>query len=720
MSCFESKPLSTAQSHRSGLLLLAFAAAPLPAWAGPQDAEPRTLDRLQVTATRSAQPTAAVPAAISVVDAELLDSATLGVSLSEKLALVPGLLARNRHNYAQDEQVSIRGFGTRSAFGIRGVRLYLDGIPATMPDGQGQLSHFQLATAERIEVLRGPFSALYGNASGGVLQLFTADGQAPGEVEASAVFGGYGQRRLGLTANDAFERVDYRVGITRFDSDGYREHSRATRESFNGKANIALGDSGRLTLVANVLHAPDIEDPQGLTRAQFDTDPRQASAGALAFDTRKSVRQRQLGAVYEHEFDPASRLRVLAYGGEREVSQVLSIPVGTQRSPLSGGGIIAFESPYRGVDARWTVQRQLAGQPVEWTVGLAHDRQQQDRSGFENFVGDQLGVRGALRLRQYDTVESFDQYAQMLWRPHDAWSLMAGMRRSEVRFRSDDRFITERNPDDSGRVRYDAVSPVLGASVRLRPALHAYAAYGEGFETPTFNEISYRGDGGSGLNFELQPARTRSAEAGLKLDRDDGLRAELAVFRADTRQEITAATSAGGRTTFQNAGRARRRGVELSAMLPLAPGLRAWLAATYLDARFVDAFLTCSGVPCRSPDLLVPAGRRIPGVPRTSAAVALHWGGETGWQARVDGQYLGAVPVAQTRDERAPAYAVFGASVGYGVRSESGDGRVFVAVQNLADRRYAGSIIVNESNGRHYEPAPDRHWLAGFEWRWRD
>jgi iron complex outermembrane receptor protein len=698
-----------------------FALAILPAFTGAASAQdtPLTLDRVQVTATRSPYAVEATPAAISVIDGELLDSDTLGVALSEKLALVPGVLARHRQNFAQDEQVSIRGFGTRSAFGIRGVRLYLDGIPATMPDGQGQLSHFHLDTAERIEVLRGPFSALYGNASGGVLQVFTADGEAPGSVEAEAVAGGYGQRRLSVGANDAFEDFDYRLGYTRFRTDGFRDHSRARRDSFNGKANVTVGDAGRLTIVANALHAPDIEDPQGLTREQFDADPRQASAGALAFDTRKSVRQRQLGVVYEHDVSTDAQLRLLAYGGERDVAQVLSIPVGTQRNPLSGGGVIELDSPYRGVDARWTAQDRFAGGPLEWTVGLAHDRQQQSRAGYENFVGDRLGVRGALRLRQDDLVESFDQYAQALWRPADAWSLVAGVRRSEVTFRSRDRYITERNPDDSGRVRHRAVSPVLGASVRLRPALHAYAAYGHGFETPTFNELGYRRDGGSGLNFELEPARTRSGELGLKLDRDDGVRAELVVFRADTRDELTAATSAGGRSTFQNAGRARRSGAELSASLPFAAQGRAWFALTYLDARFVDGFLTCSGVPCTVPELVVPAGRRIPGVPRTTAAVGVQWGGEVGWQARIDSQYVGAVPVSQGGDERAPAYAVFGASGGYGFRRANGDGRVFVAVQNLADRRYAGSVIVNESNGRHYEPAPGRQLLLGVEWRWR-
>lgn len=680
----------------------------------------KTLDRVQVIATRTPRATAEVPASINVIEGADFETDSLGATLSEKLATVPGLLARNRQNYAQDEQLSIRGFGTRSSFGIRGVRLYVDGIPATMPDGQGQVSHFNLATAQRIEVLRGPFSALYGNASGGVLQLFTADGDAPGSIGAGLAGGSDGQQRISLDARGARESFDYNLGLTHFATDGYREHSRAERTSLNGKVNVPLEEGSRLTLLVNALESPHTRDPQGLTREQFETDPRQASAGAQAFNTRKSVSQQQLGAVFEHDVADDSQLRLLAYGGERHITQFLSIPVGTQRNPLSGGGVIDLRAPYAGMDARWSRQASWLRRPLEWVVGVNFDTQRQQRRGYENFVGDALGVRGALRLDQNDRVEAFDQYAQATWYADDAWSLMAGLRRSAVTFRSRDRYITAANPDDSGRVRYNATSPVLGANYRLRPALHVYAAYGHGFETPTFNELGYRADGGSGLNFGLQPARTRSGEVGLKLDRPDGLRSEIALFRADTRDELAVATSAGGRTTFQNAGHARRLGAEWSAGVPLAELWRASIALTYVDAHFRDGFLTCASTPCSTPNTLVPANTRIPGVPRITAYAALRWGGELGWHARVDGQYVGAVAVNNTGDERANAYAVFGVSGGYGFRAARSEGRVFLGVGNLFDRRYAGSVIVNESNRRYFEPAPGRNFVAGVELRWRD
>ena len=686
--------------------------------------QPAELDRIQVTATRTPQAAQDVPASISVVEGADYRTDTQGATLSEKLATVPGVLARNRHNLAQDEQLSIRGFGTRASFGIRGVRLYVDGVPATMPDGQGQVSHFPLATAERIEVLRGPFSALYGNASGGVIQLFTTNGTAPASVGIAAVGGSDDSRRLSMDlrgARAAFHdgTFDYSIGFNHYATDGFRDHSRAERNAFNGKVEVALGGT-TLTMLANALETPETLDPLGLSRAQFEADPRQATEGAHLFNTRKSVSQQQVGAVLAHDVADAAQVRMLAYAGEREVVQFLAIPVGTQRNPLSGGGVIDLRAPFAGIDVRWTQTTTLGGKPFEFVVGLGYDRLHQERRGYENFIGAQLGVRGALRLQQDDRVIAFDQYAQATWRPDDAWSLMVGVRRNAVKFRSRDRYITAANPDDSGQVTYRATTPVFGVGWQPRPSLHAYASYGHGFETPTFNELGYRADGRSGLNFDLRPARTRSGEIGFKLAREHGVRAELVLFRADTRDELTVNTSSGGRTTFQNAGDARRAGVEWSLSLPLSEAWRAQFAYTYVDARFRDGFLTCVTTPCAQANTMVAPDTRIPGVSRHTLHAALHWGGEIGWHARIEGQYVDAVPVNNLDDERADAYAVFGASAGYGFRDARSEGRVFFAVGNLFDRRYAGSVIVNEGNRRYYEPAPGRTATVGIEWRWRD
>ncbi|UHQ20703.1 TonB-dependent receptor [Lysobacter sp. KIS68-7] len=680
-----------------------------PAAAFAQTATPTILDRVQVTATRLAEPARDVPASVSVIERGDGRTDALGATLSERLATVPGLLARDRHNYAQDEQISIRGFGTRASFGIRGLRLYLDGVPATMPDGQGQVSHMPLQFARRIEVLRGPFSVSYGNASGGVVQVFTDDPASPGSARVTGAMGADASRRVSIEGNDQRGAFGWLVGAQHFATDGFRDHSAAERTLLHGKL-VFDGDATHASLVLDTLDAPHAQDPLGLDRAQFERDPTQASPNALLFNTRKSVEQRQVGTVIEH-----GGLRAMAYAGRRDIEQFLAVPVSTQGNPLSSGGVVDLHAPYSGVDVRWSDG--APGATFAWVAGLAYDQQRQDRLGYENFVGDTLGVRGAMRADQTDRVDALDPYLQATWRPSDAWSLTAGVRHSRVRFRSDDAYITDANPDDSGRVTYTATSPVFGIRWRANDAIDIYAAYGEGFETPTFNELQYRSDGGSGLNFALQAAQTRSMEAGLKFARG-GMRTEFTLFQASTDDELTVNTSAGGRTTYQNAGRAERTGLELSGDVPLGGAWQAEFALTWLDARFTDGFLACASTPCTTPDVPVPANSRIPGLPRGAVQIAVKWGGDVGWHARIEGAYVGAVRVNNFDDESAPPYAVFGASAGYGFAAGDGDGRVFLAVDNLGDRMYAGSVIVNEANRRYYEPAPGRGATIGFEWRW--
>ncbi|MEO7324862.1 MAG: TonB-dependent receptor [Dokdonella sp.] len=675
------------------------------------------LPAVVVTATRTEQPAFDVPASIDVVDIDDTRD-TLGVNPSEYLSGIPGLLARDRQNYAQDEQISIRGFGARSTFGVRGVRLYTDGIPATMPDGQGQVSHFNLDSAERIEVLRGPFSALYGNSSGGVIQVFTADGSQPPEVDLGIAAASYGTWRASANARGVSGPLDYNLDVTHFQTDGYRDHSEAKRESGNAKLGFRIGDSGKLTLLVNTLALPNAQDPLGLTHAQFNADPTQVSASAVQFDSRKSVHQNQGGAIYEQDLGGGNALRVLGYYGQRDITQFLSVPVATQGNPLHAGGVVDLGSDYGGSDARWTWRGDFGGRPFEIAAGVAWDRQNQARRGYENFVGSTLGVRGTLRRDEDDTVSNFDEYVQASWRFADAWSLSAGLRHSDVKFDSVDHYITASNPNDSGRVDYGANTPVAGLLWRAASWANAYASYGKGFETPTFNELGYRADGGAGLAFGLTPSHSRNRELGLKLRPAQDIEANFAVFRADTRDELAVATNAGGRTTYQNIGKARRDGAEAALSMRLSHDWRLQFAYTWLDATFRSPFLTCAGAPCTTPNTPVAAGARIPGIPKNDLHVALRWGREQGWRASLQGDYVGAVTVNDLGTDAAPSYVVAAADIGYGFEVTSGQLRTFARIDNLFNRAYAGSVIVNDANGRYFEPAPDRTLMLGVQWQW--
>jgi len=702
-------------AQRWGAAWCALAAAQAVAQvASPAQTQPRQLQPVVVTATRTDALAFDVPASIDRIDGDELRNARAQVNISESLGGIPGLLARDRQNYAQDVQISVRGFGARSTFGIRGVRLYVDGIPATLPDGQGQISHVELGSVGRIEVLRGPFSALYGNSSGGVIQVFTEEGSGAPRLKFDATGGSDGTLRLGVQASGSTDGgMAYLVGASRFRSDGYRDHSATTRTLANSKLVLRPDESSTLTLVANHLALPRAQDPLGLTRAQFEADPRSVDGSALRFDTRKTVDQTQGGLVYERRIDAGNTLGLTAYHGERGTEQFQSIPVATQASALHPGGVIDLARTYRGVDLRWTFKGQLLEAPLTLVTGLAYDALDEHRRGYQNFVGASLGVQGALRRDEDNAVSNADQYLQASWQVTPRWSLTAGLRHSRIRFDSSDNYITGINPDDSGRAAYSATLPVLGVMFAVNPENHLYASAGRGFETPTLNELAYRPGGATGLNLGLQAARSTSLEVGLKSRSPDFGEWTAALFQTRTGNEIVTQTNLGGRSTFQNAGATLRRGFELGWSQYFGQHLRVQAATTLLNATYRDAFATCTATPCAAPNQTIPAGKRIPGVARATLFGAVGWTPPTGWRGGTELRYVSRVYVNDSNSDAAAGYSVAAAHVGYAAQAGRWALNGFLRVDNLFARRYAGSVIVNEGNRRYFEPAPGRTWLLG-------
>jgi iron complex outermembrane receptor protein len=671
-------------------------------------AEPTVLAPVVVTATRTELAPFDVPASIDRIDGDALRAGRAQVNLSEGLGAVPGLLARDRQNYAQDVQISVRGFGARASFGIRGVRLYVDDIPATLPDGQGQITNVEIGTVGRVEVLRGPFSALYGNSSGGVISIYSEAPSGPPRVDAGIAFGSDGLRRVAASSSGKTGDFAYTLGASRFETDGYRQHGAAERRLANARLNWKLGTDTQLTLVANSVELPEAQDPLGLTRAQWQADPRGVDPAALSFDTRKTMQQTQGGLVLEHGIDAANSLRLMVYRGHRTTLQFQSIPVATQGNALHPGGVIDLARDYEGADLRW----RWKGATASVVAGIAADELREHRVGTQNYIGTTLGVQGALRRDETNRVRNADPYLQAEWRPTPAWLVNAGVRRATVRFNSADAYITKTNPDDSGAARYGATLPVLGVSYAVSETLRVYATAGRGFETPTLNELAYRPSGLTGMNFGLQASRSHSVETGIKARPAPGAELALALFETRTDNEIVTQTNAGGRATFQNAGATRRRGLEASGSWQLAPTLQAQAAATWLDARYRDGFLTCTATPCAAASTPVPAGNRIPGIARSALFGAVTWQPAGGWRFGVEGRALDKVYVNDLNSDAAPGHATVAAYAGYQLNVGAWDLGALLRVDNLADRRYAGSVIVNDGNGRFFEPAPGRTWLA--------
>lgn len=660
-----------------------------------------------VTATRSEHNSFDLPVSIDRIDADVIRDGRPMINLSESLPRVPGLVVLNRQNYSQDLQISSRGYGARAQFGVRGIRLYADGIPATAPDGQGQTSNFDLGSAERIEVMRGPFSTLYGNASGGVIQIFTENGPPEPTITPSLAAGSYGTLRYGAKLGGQADTTNYVMDASRFNTDGYRDHSAAEKDLINAKFGFRPGEDTRVNLIVNSVAQP-AQDPAGLRRDQVEQNPRQVDPSVLQFNTRKNVRQDQVGTTLEQRLSASDSLRIAVYGGARQVEQFLAIPIGAQNAPTASGGVVNLDRDYYGVDLRWAHGTRLAGEPFSFTVGTEYDHQKERRHGYIN----NNGSIGNLKRDEDDSVYSAAAYAQGEWKFAPAWSVLAGVRYSEVSFTSRDYYIAAGNPDDSGKISFTNTSPTAGVIYRASPELNFYGNIGKGFETPTFAELAYQNNG-TGLNFALKPSTSVNSEIGAKLMLANGLRLNFAVFHIETDHEIVVDTAAGGRNTFKNASRTTRDGAEWLWAARVSDSLDLLAALAYVDARYEDSF-TSTPV-AGQPAVVVSAGNYIPGVPRRTAYGEARWAPPgQGWSTALELRYSDRIFTSDANTEAAYPYTVFNWRVVFDQRLGGWRLSEFLRVENLFDKSYTGSVIVGDANRRFFEPSPPRNFIAGI------
>ncbi|HBT1554647.1 TonB-dependent receptor [Klebsiella pneumoniae] len=684
----------------------------LPLIAAAQAADEQTM---VVTAAPTTVSELDTPAAVSVVNGDEMRQAAPRVNLSESLGAVPGLQVQNRQNYAQDLQLSIRGFGSRSTYGVRGLRIYVDGIPATMPDGQGQTSNIDIGSVDTIEVLRGPFSALYGNSSGGVINVTSQTGTQPPTVEASSYYGSFGTWHYGMKATGAVGDgshagdVDYTVSTNRFTTHGYRDHSGARKNLANARLGVRINDVSKLTLLLNSV---DIKanDAGGLTADEWRDNPRQSPRGDQ-YNTRKNTRQTQAGLRYERQLSAQDDLSVMMYAGERETTQFQSIPRAPQLKPSHAGGVIDLTRHYQGIDTRLTHRGELLV-PVTLTAGLDYENMSERRKGYENFVmvngAPQYGEQGALRRNERNLMWNVDPYLQTQWQLTDKLSLDAGVRYSSVWFDSNDYYITPGNGDDSGDASYHKWLPAGSLKYALTDAWNVYLSAGRGFETPTINELSYRSDNQSGLDFGLKPSTNDTVEIGSKTRIGNGL-FTAALFQTNTDNEIVVDSSSGGRTSYKNAGKTRRQGMELGLDQQFGESWRLKAAWTWLDATYRTN--VCDDASCN--------GNRIPGIARNMGYASFGYQPEQGWYAGSDIRYMSDIMANDENTAKAPSWTVVGLTTGYKWSYGRMDMDLFGRIDNLFDREYVGSVIVNESNGRYYEPAPGRNYGIGLNLAWR-
>jgi iron complex outermembrane receptor protein len=620
----------------------------------------------------------------------------LRIDSAELLQGLPGVQADSRSNYAQDTRVTLRGFGARSAFGVRGVDLQVDGVPLTMPDGQGQLSSVALDGIAEVEVLRGPIAALYGNGAGGVISLRS---RAPenNQLQLGYSAGKYDLSRPALQGQWRGDNLGVRVQAARFTTDGHRAHSAAEKEQLG--AQLYYTSAGGVEAIVRLDSDRDsyLQDPLGLSPEQWRENPRQVNSATELFDTHKTVDHQQFSLTLR-QAEGQGRWQTTLWSGARDITQRLAF---TGAGIGSAGGIVDLRRDFYGINGNYSYDFMPGGTLLTATLGAELAAMDDRRRGYVN----DYGVIGDLRRDELGQVDSRDVYSILQWQPSARWQFYGGARHSDLEFTVDDYFVVPGNPDDSGGRDYSQWSTALGVNYRVDDHWTVFVSQGRGFESPTLTEMAYSADN-DGLNIALDTANSWQREAGVRYDTATTELA-LTLFEVDTTNEIVVDRSVGGRTTYRNAAGTERQGIELTGRFALAERWSAWVNFNYLEADY-------SAGDWR--------GNQLPGIARDN-----HYA-QVRWQPWVDEQLTLSLAVRHrskvaTGDENlvwAPAATT--ADFAISSRIDLGDWAVsgWVKAVNLTDENYVGSVIVNQSNGRSFEPAPGRHLntAIAFTYQW--
>ncbi len=652
------------------------------------------------------------PASVYTIDADTLRNSGPQVNISDVLNRVPGVVALNRNNYAQDVQISIRGFGARSAFGVRGIRLITDGIPASMPDGQGQTSTISMTSTDRMEVLTGPLAQLYGNASGGVIQTFTREAGDKPEAQVNLYAGSFGMQRTDWQISQRSGNVGLVADYSTFSIDGYRQQSSAERKQLNSVITVDAKPDTRFKFIVNIFDMPIAKDPIGLTKDGLIT-PDKVVSSAISNNSRKTVKQEQVGAVAEHRVNSDLQFQARVYGGTRTNLQYQSFGkwVGLDRR-FEGLGLQA--------NGKGSV---LNGHKVTWVAGMDYDHAQEQRQGGESPSGEKDGL---ITRNELNEASNRDYFAQANWSLGERYTLTTGVRQSNVTLKSrDDMPFTVFDPDGSGSVKYKATSPVLGFTWHAQENLNLYANYGKGFETPTLAEAAYQRTSANvidpSFNKTLLASRSKHLEIGSKWLATPSTRIDAAWFQIDTSNEIVAALSSNGKTAYDNAAQTKRDGFELAIRNQHTSNWRSQASASVINATYQ------AGSASYSP----PNGNSLPAIPKQQLFASVQWSEKgfaqagqkpkTGLEAGLDVVHRSSMwandanTATSANYALAPSHTLLNARVRQ--RYQVGPARVeaFLGIDNLTDKDTIGSVIINQSSKQYFEPGLPRSWVIGVQ-----
>ena len=597
------------------------------------------------------------------------------LSLQEYLRQVPGLFTLNANNYAQDLRLSIRGFGSRAAFGIRGVKLVVDGIPETTPDGQGQVDNLPLPLLERIEVLRGPASSLYGNASGGVIYMTTIDSLQGDPVRFATLFGSYGMQSYQAQQYIKNEKTKLLLFQTVLNTNGYREQSQLKQRQFNAKLSHQFSPTSKLLWQLNYTSSPEAADPGGLTLAEAEENRSQARQRNVDYDTYEKIAQFKTGLQWKKELMSGTEWNSYGFYSARDFYGKL---------PFERGGIVDLFRNYYGLGT--SLKKTKTNH--RWHMGFELSAQGDRRDRYENLNGDQ-GLQTLSQLEQFSAAALFRMDEIAIGR---SW-IRTSLRLDRQQIGLD---------NTATKQEFISFNPGLGFYQPLGSLMGWFANISSSFETPTLSELSANPIGSSGFNESLEPAKAQNYELGLRLNKG-GSQIEAVLFYIRSTNEILPyeLEAFPGRSFYENTGATQRYGLELQWEFKW----QQWdgdLAFTQANYQFDAGELS---------------GNSLPGIPQQQAQLRLRYSTTSKWVFQLEGQHTGRFYADNMNAVAIENYQVLQGQVAKTISFSGGTFSLLGGINNLLNTSYFDNIRLNAFGKRYYEPAPTRNFYFGLRLR---
>ncbi len=665
-----------------------------------QQATSNSLEELVVIGTRTDQRLGQIPLAVSVVDQDTIQRGRQEIALDESLSRIPGIITHNRYN---DLRISIRGFGARANFGIRGIKMFADGIPATLADGQSGTDDLDLGSAQSIEVVRGPSAALYGTASGGVISLTTEEPPEESFVASKLIFDEYGHQNYQIKTGGQAGNVGYLVNLSHLERTGFRDHSERQQSLINSKFRYDIDASSDLQLVANAVSSPKSRSAGAITLAEAAADPTQAQARNVSSNAGGEFDAQRLGLVYNKRFDSQRDLSLRGYSAWKDLDGFLPFGTHIPFAPADGG--LSLDRVFSGGGIRYTQQGELGSLANTLTVGADLDMQKDQRQRFVN----NAGIRGDLSLEQTERADALGIYFRNETDLTDTVSLSVGGRYDKIDLAIEDLYLA--NADQSGKLEFSEFNPSLGLLWNAAENLNLYMNYATAFETPTFTEL---GNPAQSLNVNLggfadvNAQQAESFEIGAKGSNAAGnLYYDLALYTMDVDDEIVNVVSIANRAFFENAS-TDRRGVEGQIQADLTDKLKLTAAYTYSDFSF-DSFDSQPSA----------VGKPLPGIPEHQLFAELDYSFSPRGYVVWDAMYVGDFTINNSGTQQVESYVISNLRVGTSYTLNTGQQTVspFLGINNVLDEDYFANVRINAFGGRAYEPAPGRHFYGGVNIR---